>query len=565
MKKALIFLSACLFFILLLFGVLGSVSQHLFSNVALASNSYISNETLTTDSCGNLILTFHTDTTFIINIWDYGTKLSYWWVKTPPERWNSDWVRIYPVNGGAYNDYTYTAGNTYSVYLYSSVLINDACDVNAGRFNINADKFSAVNIDWTQEVYIYGIQSQSTPWSDNSYHLDLALTPSLTLTYPEADAEINGPFEITGTITQPSPYEYNYVSAKFYWYDPNDPTNEFNFVQAYVEDLTASSSQAFSISITNLPISNPRYLGVSISLLKPGGSYYSTGYPWVFKLKTMAEVGQWPPGPPPSGSEIFLNDGLIQIWSPSPASDGLYYLSTPTSTIQFMLYGSLSPDDLIVISEVVNGQTLTKLSTRPLSEVVGAGYFETLAHALFPTNGYFTVDNFDVSTSTSYEVSAYIYDASMNELVENHWWVQGTEGAQAKGIWGAIDTFISAQLVKVFSISENTRQLWFGIADILKQKVPMVYFYEIKDIFDNASLEDSAVLPAFAIHVPGESASSTISVNMFDTSQFESTGGTSAIRTGLRTIIGYALWVGFMIWLFHLGVDQMPVHNEHSE
>jgi hypothetical protein len=556
---------------------------------ALATNNYIDNISWTKDVNGEAIMTFHVLVSFDLTVgtrYDqtYNSYICYEWGNYSLGLNQADnYFNVIPVSivGNHYvslascdTTFHYLAGNTYTNfmmsgtgirydrtdgYLCSSFLTN--CG-GSGGWNGCWSYITAVDGALTSDDYIdtFG----KSLWAGNQWPMSdtekyyFSEYPTLTITFPEDDAEIAGDFDITGTITMPSPYEYDQIFAKFFWYNPNDPANEFDFVQGYMEELIATSTQTFSIPIWNLPKSDPRYLGIAFSLIG-GGGYSFTGSN--IKIKTMFEIGTWPPGSPEFGDLYYLNTGLIDIWSPSPDPDGIYYLTFPTSSVDFMLYGDLAPHDLILITETTQGSTEIKLATTTLDNVLGGGYFQDIMKWFTGgKNGIFTLDNIDAETSTTSVLNAYIYSADGGLLVENHWFIKAVAegGSQNVGIWDAIDTFITGQLTKVFSISEETKQLWFSLGDSLKAKIPFCYFYQVKDIFDNVDLEAAEANP-FAMSVSFAGATTTF--NILSTTHFESIAN-GAFISGLREIIALALWGLFMFWIFTLGRDFLGVHTE---
>jgi len=383
----------------------------------------------------------------------------------------------------------------------------------------------------TTSHYIY-IPIQFTGYIDTELYYFTEI-PTLTITYPFDEAEISGNFNITGTITQPSPYEYNQLMTYAYLYNPLGPYDE---IGVFTIPLLATSTQQFSQPIIGLPISNPnniilinelQYLNPETeTITKTYRQGSGTEFPWQIRMTTFAEgeAPEYPFDPP-----IWPN--YFDIYRPTASSDGYYRLTTPTSTIEFVYNFPETYKVRITQDEA------EKLATSTFATVDPDG------------NLRFTVANFDASTSTIKWVEANVYNASDNLIITALFPIIGLEaGAQENiGIWGQIESFIKGLLTKFFFPSTAViDKFQTTIPNIVKSKIPISYFYEIKGIIEGANIATSTTpFPSVEVDLGGQ----MVDIKLIDFSYLEEQGYMATLKNLMRIF----LWGMFFMYLYALG------------
>jgi hypothetical protein len=223
--------TALVFGLILVFGLFSAFLP----KTASASNNYVDNVIFHTDSAGFNRLKFHVKTSWTNKIVDGGDTcyaLSYNQVggmggagcinSACYQEWglNFKLPEFYVGNGTCYGDFTWTAGNTYDVYLsapdgWSDTLTfaqitgyplwrNTYTSADYWRFNLNGN---------ANQVYI-------PPFNDNEPYY-FAETPTLTISFPHDNDEIAGAFYIDGTYTTPlENFNFLYLNAQIVGYEP---------------------------------------------------------------------------------------------------------------------------------------------------------------------------------------------------------------------------------------------------------------------------------------------------------------------------------------------------------
>lgn len=424
-------------------------------------------------------------------------------------------------------NYTFTAGNTYKLITYVAAGVTETCS--------NLDNYSYIIFNRTDTPFSPNFTDQ-----EKYYFTEY---PSLSLDYPEDEMEIAGDFNITGNITMPDPYEYNKIRTQFYWYDENNPDNTFNNITGFIHNLTATSTQEFSIPIENLPKSDPKYIGVKFSLMSDTAETYYFDDQSI-KIKTMYEIGTWPPTTP-TGPNIFsfFNIGAIDIYHPGPRDDGAYHINTPTSTITFIISQEMRADNNIWIHErLIGGNQETIYATSTIGDLTGTLFEQVWSRT-------FEIDDVFAETSTPAWLSAVITSQTGELIAENHWLIKGLEEDDEEDIhwlWGILDPYLNQTIRRIFFIQEDTKQAFYSIGDIIKTKIPLCYFYQIKNIFDEINLtEEKTPLPAIAVEIGGYD----YDINILNTDFLEEIGFIENFKDLQRVV----LWGIFLIYLIMLG------------
>ena len=511
-------------FLATLFLVMGVFDYFFLSlNQAQGANNYIDDIVFYCGSDTKLHLSFHTKTTFS-TVYNFQP----WYNSLFADGLDAfvGYVRGFRL-GGVDSSYTFTAGNNYDFQMsfrtVGGVFSPDSCN------------------NFTSNNYIYRIGNTTNNhypifnpvWEDNQQYY-FTEYPSLTLTFPTTDdIEISGNFNITGTITQPSPYEYNQLMTYAYLYNPLGPYDE---IGVFTIPLLATSTQQFSQPIIGLPISNPnniilinelQYLNPETeTITKTYRQGSGTEFPWQIRMTTFAEgeAPEYPFDPP-----IWPN--YFDIYRPTASSDGYYRLTTPTSTIEFVYNFPETYKVRITQDEA------EKLATSTFATVDPDG------------NLRFTVANFDASTSTIKWVEANVYNASDNLIITALFPIIGLEaGAQENiGIWGQIESFIKGLLTKFFFPSTAViDKFQTTIPNIVKSKIPISYFYEIKGIIEGANIATSTTpFPSVEVDLGGQ----MVDIKLIDFSYLEEQGYMATLKNLMRIF----LWGMFFMYLYALG------------
>ena len=425
------------------------------------------------------------------------------------------------------------AGNAYTHVLDST---NELCVKNkcgTGHANTDLIEYGGTDATLDSETYITNLgkaydSNSNWPMTDTEkyYYKEY---PTLTITNPPDNAEIAGDFNITGTITQPAPYEYNQVVASLSYENDWENTGEGYYIGEYTTDLTATSTQEFTLPIYGLPISDPGKIIVVMSLRNTttNTDYHcqpDSAYPNMFKITTKAEAGAWkPPEEYPEWNKY------LDIYSPSPSDDGYYKLKTPTSSIKFIY--NFPEEYKIRITEDGN-------------EKLATSTFKTLD----PYNSKkFTIDNFNVSTSTPDQVEAKVYNTEDGLVISMIFPILGLKEGETQniGLWNNIESFIKRILGNIIVPSPATLDKFkVNLPAELKSKIPISYFYDLKTAIANISVEEATSTPPLQWTI-GEYA---FSMNPVD---FGATG--LAETQGWRDIYDLtkkALWLIFALYVF---------------
>jgi len=526
-------------------------------NTAAAANNYIEDIKFYENSDGLEEISFKVKTSFDITI---GAELE-------PDNYNTSYCSI----GGGYfgsqknppgdginprnfqfvlygDNYSfecnttqhYVAGQTYKGILTVGMRINHTTkkicvlDNCAPVLNCDIKTYLSSYGTPTSNTYITLTSSLPGQWAplydtEKYYFTEY---PSLTTTWPENDnIEIAGDFNITGTITQPSPYEYNQLMTYAYLYNP---LGEYDPIGVFTIPLLATSTQQFTQPIIGLPVSNPRNIVLINELQKLEGDIITetyrkdggTEFPWLIRIKTFLE-GEAPSYPfePPEW------DNYLDIYRPSASSDGYYRLKTPTSTIEFSY--NFPETYKIRITE----NEIEKLATSTFASIDPDG------------NLRFEVANIDASTSTINWIEAKVYNTNDILIITARFPILGLEAGQEEnlGIWGQIEDFIRKQTTALFLPSQTTiDKFQKSLPDIIKSKIPMSYFYEIKDIIQETNISTSTSdFPAVEVNLDGQE----VELQLINFNWLEEQG----YMTTLKNLMRVFLWATYFIYLFSIG------------
>ncbi len=540
-RKFVILLFLVLF--LLLSGLSFDFSKFSFIPEAQASNNYIDNIELTTQNIRGvdyLKLTFHVKTTFSTRyFFENGTDIedNFYYLGYPQfvgsqvftqmascrdnrDAWllpdvavdydngyikNIDTWATYIGNNCVFSlpcyEFTWLAGNTYSVYLYSggNVYLNPYKQFGS---DATTSYFLSYDLNCLQNATLHlNSVGNNLPVNED---LHFTVYPTLTITYPpnhypphtdeDIIDEVAGDFNITGTVTQPSPYEYNEIVASFGFYNE---WGKNEYIGEFTAPLSATSSQSFTIPIIGLPVSEPGSLEVLIQLRKVSNgqvldSYGTTASPWNFIMKTVHEDGYTPPASSyPEWHKYF------DIYAPSPSSDGYYHLTPPTSSVEF-IYNF--PETYKVW--IYQGES-TKLAT------------STFASLDIDFNKRFIVDNFDATSTPSY-IHAVISNSDDEVIIDALFPVIETSAGETQntGFWGEISDFISRTASSLFVPSPAViSKVSDGYRSLLTSKIPFSYFYDIKNVFASSTVGTATSLDS-TVHI--DIAGSDVSFPIFD-------------------------------------------------
>lgn len=437
---------------------------------------------------------------------------------------------------GADQPITYTAGITYKNYIYSARQI---ARIGAGLgYNYEYDNYeinggSYIDILGNTDYYSPPYEDAISPdWIENDdvYYIEL---PSLSLTYPATDdAEIWSDFDIEGTITQPSPYEYNQVMAYAFFYNPYEET-PYSAIGRFTTPLTATSSQEFSLPIIGLPITYPNKVIIYLELqyLNPETETITetyregsgTEWPWQMEITTRG-TGTAPGEYPPEWNSYF------DIYRPSVSNDGYYKLTTPTSTIEFIY--NFPETYKVRITEEED----TKLATSTFGSIDTDG------------NLRFTVDNFDASTSTPYWVEANIYNMNDELIITMLFPILGLEPGSIEdiGFWNVfkrtMDRMINDWLFP--SVPTVLNKYKTNLVPLLETKIPYCYFFDVVEAIQAIDVDTATTTPDISFTIAGN----VFAFNPFDigaTGLTETEGWTT-----LYNIMEMACYLMFVLYVF---------------
>lgn len=356
--------------------------------------------------------------------------------------------------------------------------------------------------------------------------------PTLTLTWPENDGEISGDFNITGTITQPGNRPLNYFQARIVYENIwDDPSNPSYTVGNFEVPISVTSTQAFTLPIFGLPVSNPNRLSIQLNgLYRDPVTNEITD---IYAFNSYGDLNITTFNPTGESNPVNIPDwyAYFSIYSPSISSDGYYHLSVPTSSIEFQY--NFPESYKVAITETSNGTTTPKLATTT---------FSTLDDDL---DKRFSVDDFDASTSTPSEVNVFVYNASGVSVINGVFNVMGTTEVQNKGFFGEVQNFIGRMFSAFFLPSQSVLHTMItGYKVILESKIPFSYFTDTKVILDGADLGEATPLPTLTLSLGG----SDIELDVFNVP----TEITSApAYTTLYTLMRYVCWFMLLLYIIY--------------
>jgi len=357
------------------------IFEYLFLSLktTFGANNYIENIVWYRDTSDNEYkINFSVKTTFDVYLYEEGNYCAFY-KPSPESRFN---FTLYDNSGSSFalnrtcpgetgNSYTFTAGTTHTLILHGQ---------KAKSFN------SSHYIKKIQ--YIYGGSIIFTD-TEEYYFTEY---PSLSLDYPEDEIEIAGDFQITGTLTMPSPYtDYNYIASAVYFENPWS-SEPIDFIGNFYTSLTATSSQEFAIDVISLPITYPDKIKIRMELWNMENdiitdTFSGNEYPWLIDIYTR-HIGEAPEYPfyPPIWSE-YLN-----ISRPSASSDGYYRIQTPTSSVDFI---HNFPETYTIY---IKQEGIMKMATTTFSNIN------------IENERKFILDDVDASTSTIKWIEAIVYN-----------------------------------------------------------------------------------------------------------------------------------------------------------
>jgi hypothetical protein len=510
------------------------------SQIALAfENVYIENTKFYNDNTDGLIFEFKVKTSFnpdITAYWSrifakYGAEISDIYNRNPSCNPNPTQY----ISPNLTNGTTLSAGQTYKILL--KYLKDSTCNsITKSRWEY------LIGHTLTQDDYLKSYSNTAGNFfksfvPTNTILANFSEYPTLQISYPLNNAEIAGDFSITGTFTQPSPYLYENLTAIFYWYDENNPENQFNFITGQGIYLTATSTQSITIPIENLPKSDPQFIGIRFTATGTQAEGHS--FDDELKIKTMYIIGEWPP-PSYEGPNVisYFNTGEIDIYSPTSIG-GTYYIDTPTSSVKFILTPDIRVDNNIWIYEQLEGGNVeTILATTTISDLTGE-FFGQIVNRIFEVEGIFA------STSTPAWLTAEIRTQTGTLISQNNWRILGVIDEQIEGDYGVIGNFINQQIKQFLYIQPETEQAYYNLGETIKTKIPISYFYDIKKVFEGIDMNTTTPFPAFSAPLGDE----TLQINMLDTTVLNDLGLIDTFKDVQRVF----LWGMFLIWLFMLG------------
>ena len=518
-------------------------------NKAEASNNYISDIKFYKDTATDFyVMEFDVNTTFQIDYgakqwtgaywrveiapggsffgkWklkDNSTELGFsWWV---PDDWNSENLEFSEYNSTK----TFTAGNTYKAMIINNGYIYYETELGNEVWINPTDTLQSSTL--TTETYFtkfgyYGYPA-SWPFQDNEQYY-FSETPNLSLTFPEEnEQEIAGDFQITGTITMPSPYtDYNYIAAAVYFENPwsEDPIDLIGYFHT---PLTATSSQEFEIDVLGLPVSYPNKIKVRMELWNMkndiiSNTYTGTGWPWYFDLYTR-HIGEAPTYP--EFSPIW--EKYLDISKPKLSEDGYYKIYTPTSKVEFI---HNFPETYKIYIEQ---ESVVKLATTTFDNInIG-------------DTRKFEVDDIDASTSSVKWIEAIVYNPDDEEIIRALFPILGLEEGEFEDIG---ENFI-VKALKDFAREWLSPDITFvnvmkeTLTDLLKSKIPFSYYYQIKEIFYDIVPEgEPEPIPPIKI----ELADKEIELDIFNIDELIETEGWQ----DLQLVLSAGIWALLPIYV----------------
>lgn len=474
---------------------------------ASAANNYIENIEFYNDADNYLRLKFKVKTSFDIN---YSLSNNRCWGVTVLQ--NSG-----VIENGSYGDngywspipaefvdtenrtwqcpnktYHYIAPNTYTVYLGFGDGPSPAnfCHIaRLGYLSWGSEGQCNTQTNIPDKTSIFN----RTLWGDNEKY-NFEVSPILALTWPTEDnIEISVPnFNITGTITQPSPYEYNELWTYVYFYNPwqTDINYGYTDVGIFRTPLQATSTQSFTQEIVGLPASETGTFilinelekvvnGISVKQYRESGG---TNYPWKIEITHLEGGGT-------SGLPEYLPDWqtYLDIYKPKASDDGYFRIKTPTSSVDF-IYKFPKTYKIKITQEGVE-----KLATSTFDEIDPYG------------TGFFTVNNIDAATGTVKWLQATVYNYEDEEVINALFPIVGLEEGELENLgYGANENFFTRFLSSLFVPSTTyLNKFKIDLPELLKTKIPFSYFYDIKTAINDIQVGEAKEFPGISYTIAG--------------------------------------------------------------
>lgn len=232
----------------MLFMVFGLFQGFLPKNV-LASNNYVSNISLYCGADAKLTLKFYVDTSFTMTAVNGYMSIHR---QKPGEyeyRYGDFWQKG---KVKADSPLTYTAGNWYENYLWYDIFWED------GPIHCPVDDFWT----WDNTCYVdylglipgqtcpteHPLWVKPSPCFQDTQKYYYSEFPTLTITYPNNNAEIANIFNIQGSFTQPAENPASFLQADIM------PTGIYiSSLQSFWTAINQATSGNFSITIGNVP------------------------------------------------------------------------------------------------------------------------------------------------------------------------------------------------------------------------------------------------------------------------------------------------------------------------
>jgi len=474
---------------------------------ASAANNYIDNVKFYCEN-DHLYFQFDVKTTF-----NTVSNFTTWWEHTAgqifgPSGWYN-YLKFYEVG----NSQIFTAGNNYKL------LANGSCGItNQHYVMLNGDDGSC----WPQSFIQGGCVTEKFYFTEK---------PTLTVNYPQNNAEIAGNFNITGTITQPSPYEYNELWTYVYFYNPwqTDINYGYTDVGIFRTPLQATSTQSFTQEIIGLPASETGTFifinelekvvnGTSVKQYQEGGG---AEYPWRIEITHLEDEGT-------SGLPENLPNWqtYLDINKPKASDDGYFRIKTPTSSVNF-IYKFPETYKIKITQEGIG-----KLATTTFDEIDPYG------------TGFFTVNNIDAATGTVKWLQATVYNYEDEEVINALFPIVGLEEGELENLgYGVNENFFTRFLSSLFVPSTTyLNKFKIDLPELLKTKIPFSYFYDIKTAINDIQVGEAKEFPEISYAIAGYN----FEFNPLNIAgMLESEGWAT-----LYDLMKIACWLMFILYLF---------------
>jgi hypothetical protein len=228
---------------------------------ALADNNYIDNIKFYKNSYGYIAMSFHVKTTFTAlyndlgELWGYKKVCrpdnGYFLLESqypPDDLWGWDWFlpdTMSPLTFTCQNT-TYQAGHTYEVLIYDAYIWYDD-NLQVLPKSLFSEVLGMPNSNTIFTNFGYQGGGYTPLWTDTEiYHF--TDYPNLTISFPQANAQMTGAFYIDGTYSVPSISDYPKLIIWF-----TTPEN-ITYPNTY-KNLTTTTGTLHE-KITNLPAGN---------------------------------------------------------------------------------------------------------------------------------------------------------------------------------------------------------------------------------------------------------------------------------------------------------------------